>query len=75
MKKGNVLLWVIIVIIVLGGLYFWGERTSNGAMSEADTEEMVNKINAQSSSDEASVIQSDLESTNVENLDTGLNSL
>jgi len=56
---------VILAIIILGGLYFWGQRASNDAV--------IDEINRQSDSDEAAAIEADLDATDIENLDAELN--
>jgi len=72
---------IIIAIIILGGLYFWGRRveeskskenlvsdttspTSSAEISEAAT------IKAVTSGDDLDSIDADLQSTNLDNLDT-----
>lgn len=60
---------VILVIIILGGLYFWSQR--NG--EEALTNETIENINMQSDSDAAAAIEADLDATDIENLDAELN--
>lgn len=59
---------VILVIILLGGLYFWNQRAE-----EMMTDEDLNSINSQSDSDETNSIEADLESTDVDNLDSEFN--
>lgn len=59
---------VILAIIVLGGLYFWGQRANDALLNET-----VESINTQSSSDEAAAIEADLDATDIENLDAELN--
>ena len=75
---------IVILVIVLGGLYFWGQRveknadesmaTKEGAMSEgsdtADTS--IELLETQGSSDEITDIEKDLDSTDLENLDQEL---
>lgn len=56
---------VILAIVILGGLYFWGQRAGN--------ETAVDEIDRQNSSDEAAAIEADLDTTDVENLDAELN--
>ena len=56
---------VILAIIILGGLYFWSQRAGNDAV--------IDEINTQSGSDEASAIEADLNATDIENLDAELN--
>lgn len=60
---------IILAIIILGGLYFWGQRVGDEAM----TDKAVESINMQSNSDAAAAIEADLESTDIENLDAELN--
>jgi FtsZ-interacting cell division protein ZipA len=74
---------IIIALIVLGGLYFWGKRieesrakqdlvsegndTQQVEMSEADN---IRNTNA---SDDINAIEADLNATNLNNLDSELN--
>ena len=61
---------VILVIIILGGLYFWGQRVND---SDAVIDGSVESINMQSDSDAAAAIEADLDATDVENLDSEIN--
>jgi len=68
---------VILLIIVIGGLYFWSERSKNmeaqpDNMAAANDAELQ-AVSTQSSSDDASSIQADLNATNVDSVDAGLN--
>ena len=65
---------IILVVIILGGLYFWGAR-SNSTSSGAPEVMSVNEISTQSSSDDLNSIADDLNSTNVDNLDSELNAI
>ena len=56
---------VILAIVILGGLYFWNQRAGN------DT--VIDEINTQNGSDEASAIEAELDATDIENLDAELN--
>jgi hypothetical protein len=73
---------IVILVIVLGGLYFWGQRldkssnepvipedTMTGSPAEDDSIEM---LETQGLSDEISDIEGDLNTTNLDNLDQGL---
>ena len=65
---------VILALIIIGALYFWGQ--SNSADDGAErvmTDETVQTINAQSSSDAAAAIEADLDATDVDSLDAELN--
>lgn len=50
---------IILAVIVLGGLYFWGQRGDS-------TEQALDEMSAQSQSDEVADIQADLDSTDVD---------
>ncbi len=66
---------IILAVIVLGGLYFWGQRTDRGgdALNDDVTAAELEEIESQSSSDEVSSIEADLEATDIESLDAELN--
>jgi uncharacterized protein HemX len=80
---------VIIAIIILGGLYFWGKRIetqkiNESAMQNSTTYENLaetaatieaSKIETVSSGDSMSSIEADLKSTNTNNLGAEVNSL
>lgn len=81
---------VIIAIIILGGLYFWGQRLAqqpNTTVQEqtqtpvTQTQEEVtpgadlNQLQNQGSSDDLNSIQADLNSTDLNNLGTEVNSI
>jgi len=61
---------VILAIIILGGLYFWGQRAGDDAMK---TDEALESINTQSELDDTASIEADLDATDIENLDAELN--
>jgi hypothetical protein len=77
MKKSSVGpvigLVVILAIIVLGSLYFWGKRAndvpSNGMYGTADAQ--TKSLQAQDSSDEVASIESDLNATSFTDIDSG----
>lgn len=64
---------IILAVIVLGGLYFWGQRASNSTDQETATSTVegadVSSIEEQNNSDDASSIEADLNSTNIDELD------
>lgn len=65
---------VILVIIILGGLYFWNQRSvDNTATTKTETATALDAINAQSTADDTAAIETDLNSTQIENLDAQLN--
>src|SRR3989344_6350637 len=65
---------IIIIILALGGLYFWknsaAKKTSGG-----ETDEVVDNLSALSAADDIASIESELESTDLENLDSELGDL
>lgn len=61
---------IILSVILLGGLYFWEAREKEDRAT--GTQETINALNNQSSSDDPQAIKADLESTNYENLDAAL---
>jgi len=66
---------IILAVIVLGGLYFWGQRASDKVMNEAQVNETVQNITTQGQSDEAAVIEADLNATNIDNIDSELDGI
>ena len=75
---------IILAILVLGGLYFWNQRTAemNNAnlnnqpvttTSSSATDAAVNSINQQATSDNTASIEADLKATNTTNVDSQLN--
>ena len=58
---------VILAVVLVGALYFWGQRTQDAVM-----EQNVESIEEQSASDETSSIEADLNSTDVDNIDAEL---
>ncbi len=72
---------VVLAMIILGGLYFWGQRSNNSNPSTETTamsgnvDEITASITTQSDSTDSSVIEEDLNNTNVDNLDSGLQTL
>ncbi|KND48561.1 MAG: hypothetical protein AB200_02425 [Parcubacteria bacterium C7867-005] len=66
---------IILAIIVLGGLYFWSKRAvdNDGAQNvPALNENSIESIETQSTSDDTSSIEADLNQTDT-NIDTEIN--
>lgn len=72
---------IIISLIILGGLYFWGKRIEESKLREtmvgAETQLMTEQneataIRSVSSSDDLGSIEADLNATNLDNLDAEL---
>lgn len=55
---------VILVVIILAGLYFWGERGADNIQPVEDN--IVESITTQSESDDAAAIENDLNNTDLE---------
>ena len=75
---------IIIVIIIIGGLYFWGKYLTNqdldlqGPTAEeisAEVDEGLTALEEQSSSDEIADIEADLDATDLEGLDEALSDI
>ncbi|MEQ1561681.1 MAG: hypothetical protein ABL899_03105 [Nitrospira sp.] len=73
---------IIIAIIILGGLYFWGKRIEENKAKQALVEETVeltpaemeaNTIKSITPSDDLTSIEADLNGTNVNNLSSEIN--
>lgn len=63
---------VILALIIIGGLYFLKERSSQNVYVPAQTTDNVTaSLNQQSSSDTLDSIEADLNVTNLNNLDQG----
>lgn len=65
---------IIVVVLVLGGLYFWGERIVNEQPTPEEIigapDQTLENLNMQGTSDEINAIESDLNATNLQNLDS-----
>lgn len=57
---------VILAVLIVGAVYFWGQRTE---MSE---QEALDSINAQNQSDDTASIEADLDATDVDSVDYDL---
>jgi len=63
---------VILALIIIGGLYFLKERASQPVyVPGATADSVTNSLNKQSSADDLNSIETDLNSTDVNNLDQG----
>ncbi|MFA7216497.1 MAG: hypothetical protein WC095_00725 [Candidatus Paceibacterota bacterium] len=75
---------IIIALIILGGLYFWGKKIENSRNAQELTSEDVmtdeeiaaesDSIKQTNSSDSIQSIETDLSATNIDNIDAELNS-
>jgi uncharacterized protein HemX len=70
---------IIIVILVLGGLYFWGQKLSNNsadeqmmaeqdAIAESQSISQTMELKTQGTSDDLSSIEADLNATDLDSL-------
>jgi hypothetical protein len=75
---------VIIAVIILGGLYFWGKRVEEAKLRQSlvtdnTPQQQTNEINEAaaiksiSPSDDLPTIEADLKSTNLDNLGAEIN--
>ena len=67
-SMGTIIVGIIILaIVILVGLYFWGQRATDNMVNTTESIEM------QDSSDETSSIEADLDATDIETLDAEMN--
>ncbi len=72
---------IILAVVVLGGLYFWGQRSTdtttdiygNQVSPTAEPTVDTSNIDTQSTSDNPASIQSDLKNTDTNNLGSQIN--
>jgi len=64
---------IILAVIVLGGLYFWGQRTSNNTTDIYGNPISTSTPTAASTSDTSAAINADLKATDLNSLDNQLN--
>lgn len=71
---------IIVLVLLVGGLYFWGEQAKKQERQETEQkareienapDSKTDRLNTQSSSDAASSIEADLSATDLNNLDEG----
>ncbi len=65
---------IILILIVIGSLYFLKQRNSQMKYTpqiQSESDEVTASLKAQSSSDELDSIEADLKSSNYDNLDQG----
>jgi len=63
---------IILALIIIGGLYFLKERSSQQVYVPATTSDSItDSLNQQSSSDDLNSIEADLNATDIDNLDQG----
>ncbi len=65
---------IVIAIIVLGGMYFWGQRveqTGNAVEGDTATQSLQN----QGTSDDLAAIETDVSSTQLDSLDSELGNI
>ncbi len=72
---------IVLLLVVLGGLYFLGQRKSNvqssieSASVSGDTSQITASIKSQSSSDDSTSLEQDLNNTNTTNVDSGVSNI
>ncbi len=75
---------IIVVIIILGGLYFWGQQLTNKDLEltgpdaneiAAQEDSVLNDLSAQGTSDELADIENDLDTTDLDGLDDELDNI
>ena len=73
---------IIVVVLVLGGLYFWGQKIAEERTTPQTAEEILEapdevleSLEQQGASDEIEDIEKDLNATELENLDAELENI
>lgn len=68
---------IILVLIVIGSLYFLKERSMKGTYvpPQTTTDPITDSMKQQGSSDDLDAIEADLNATNLDNLDQGASAL
>jgi len=65
---------VILFLIVIGGLYFLGQRMSRGSyqsLQQPNQDQVTESLQSQGDSDDISSIEADLNATDIDSLDQG----
>ena len=64
---------IVVLLIVLGGLYFWGERLNKeNAQSAATPDVALDTLRTQDTSDELAALEADAEATDFSSLNESL---
>lgn len=68
---------IIVIILILGGLYFWGQQVGEESLEELapSADEVIGTLEMQGSSDELIDIEDDLNITDLDNLDADLDAI
>ena len=69
---------IVIIIIIIGGLYFWGQRLSQDMKGEdilSEEDALVADLVEVSDSDEVGAIEDDLNATDLDDLDADLENI
>mgnify|MGYP001570169639 CR=1 FL=1 len=71
-SKGSLIAVILIlVLIIIGGLYFLKQRVSQPVYAPVTGDSVTESLNTQSSSDEVSAIETDLKATDIDSIDQG----
>lgn len=69
---------IVIIVIIVGGLYFWGTRSTTPTDEGIDTppaDPIGDAFNQTSESDELGAIEADLNATDINGIDAGVNTI
>jgi len=73
---------IIVAVLIIGGLYFWGAKLAKDEQHNMTAEEIANQedpqmeaLTQQSSSDDLSAIEADVSATDLDNLDKELGNI
>lgn len=66
---------IVLAVIILGGLYFWGERGGLNPAENSGSADETAAITTQSSSDDVNAIEEDLTGTEIDSIGSDLENL
>jgi len=70
---------IIIIVLIAGGIYFWSTTVDRDELptsqSVTETDAVVNRLNSQGTSDEIVDIEADLNTTELDSLDSDISDL
>jgi uncharacterized protein HemX len=69
---------IVIIIIIIGGLYFWGQKLSTDKTADeirAEEDSLLANLETVGQSDELEDIENDLDATDLDNLDDDLDNI
>lgn len=66
---------IVVLIIVLGGMYFWGQRIDSGQETGVKNDAATQSLQNQSASDDLASIEADVNNTDLQNIDSEMSQI